>query len=62
MLLVNAGLALVRTAVNVVERIEPLELDGPVGKLDDPRGWTVTRDNGGHCDIAVPSADAARID
>ena len=60
-LLVNAGLALVRTAVHVVERLEPLELDGPVRKLDDPRAWTLSLDNGDHYDIAVSSADAARI-
>ena len=60
-LLVNAGLALVRTAVHVVERLEPLELDGPVRKLDDPRAWTVTLDNGDQYDIAVSSADATRL-
>ena len=61
-LLVNAGLALVRTAVHVVERLKPLDLDGPVHKIDDPCAWTVTLDNGSHYDIAVSSADAARID
>ena len=57
----NSGLALVRTTVHAVDRLDPLELDGPVRKLDDPRGWTVTLDDGGQHDIAVSSADVDRL-
>ena len=60
-LLVNSGLALVRTTVHAVDRLDPLELDGPVHRLDDPRGWTVTLDDGGQHDIAVSSADVDRL-
>ena len=60
-LLVNSGLALVRTSVHAVERLDPLELDGPAGKLKEPRGWTVTLDDGGRYDIAVSSVDATRV-
>ncbi len=60
-LLVTSGLALVRTTVHAVHRLDPLELKGPVGRFDDPRGWTVTLDDGGQYDIAVSSVDAARL-
>lgn len=60
-LLVNTGLALVRTEVVVVDRLEPLPLDAPVRKLDAAQAWTLTVENGRRFDIAVAAADAPRF-
>jgi len=60
-LLVNSGLALVRTTVHVVDRLDPFELHSPDGKLDDPRGWTITLDDGRQYDIALATVDADRF-
>lgn len=57
-LLVNSGLALVRTTVEPVDRLDPLPLDGTVRHLLDPRAWTVTLENGQRFVIAVAAADA----
>lgn len=61
-LLVNSGLALVRTTVRAVDRLDPLPLDGPVGKIADPRAWTVSFETGDREDLAVAAVDAPRIE
>ena len=60
-LLVNSGLALVRTAIHVVELAERFELDEPPSKLDRPIAWTLTLDDGRRVDIAVSTDEAARL-
>lgn len=60
-LLVNSGLALVRTRVWVVERLDPLSLDGPVGKFADPQAWTATLEGGEQHDLALAAVDAHRL-
>lgn len=60
-LLVNAGLALVRTRVWAVDRLDDLPLDEPIGKLAEPRCWTATLDGGQQYDLAVAAADASRL-
>ena len=60
-LLVNRGLALVRTSIHVVERADSTEFDAPPKKLLDPVAWTLTLDNGEQVDIAVAASDAQRV-
>lgn len=60
-LLVNSGLALVRTTIHVVEVAEPFDPDQPPTKLDRPVAWTLTLDDGRRIDIAVSADDAALL-
>ena len=60
-LLVNRGLALVRTSIHVVERADSTEFDTPPKKLLDPVGWTLSLDDGRQVDIAVAASDAHRV-
>lgn len=60
-LLVNAGLALIRTAIHVVEAAERFEPDEPPTKLGPAVAWTLTLDDGRRVDIAVSADDAARL-
>jgi hypothetical protein len=60
-LLTNSGLALVRTQVEPVDRLDPLPGGSAVSKLADPRAWTVTLEDGQRFDIAVAGADAHRL-
>jgi hypothetical protein len=60
-LVVNSGLALVRTSVQPVDHLDPIPVDGTVRKLIDPQAWTVTLEDGQRFDIAVAAADAHRL-
>ena len=60
-LLVNHGLALVRTSIHVVERADSTDFDEPPKKLLDPVAWTLTLDNGEQVDVAVEASDAPLI-
>lgn len=59
-LLVNSGLALVRTRVWAVDRVGPCALTAPIRKLVDPRCWLVTLDDGRQHELAVAADDAPR--
>lgn len=61
-LLVNSGLALVRTRVWAVDRLEACPSDAPLGKLADPQCWTATLDDGRQYDLAVAAVDAHRLE
>ena len=60
-LLVNSGLALVRTSVHAVERAERLVSDPTPRRLDRAIGWTLTLDDGGLIDVAVSAAHESRV-
>ena len=60
-LLVNSGLALVRTALHAVEHAERFDPDEPPAKIDDPVAWTLTLDDGRRVDVAVARTDAGRL-
>ncbi len=53
-LIVNRGLAQIRTAVHVVEHIEHLDLgDATFKHVDDPIGFTVRLDDGAEYELAI---------
>lgn len=60
---VNDGAAYFRTEINAVDRVDQLEIgeDGPK-KLVDPAGRVLTLANGSRIEVAVSSADVARLD
>jgi hypothetical protein len=60
-LLVNHGLALVKTSIHVVERAERFEADEPPKKIDDPVAWTLTLDDGQVVDVAVSAEDVGLL-
>jgi S1-C subfamily serine protease len=57
-LIVNHGLALVRTAIHVVEGAESLDVGTPPKKLTDPVAWALTLSDGERVDVAVSASDA----
>ena len=57
-LLVNHGVALVRTSIHAVVDAEPLDVTPPAPKqLVDPVGWTIGLDDDEILEIAVNGAD-----
>jgi len=59
-LLVNHGLAMVKTSVHVVEHVDRLDLgDTILKKLDDPIAFAIRLDDGSEFELAV---DQARSD
>jgi len=57
-LIVNHGLAQIRTAVHVVEHVERLELGDTTFKhIDDPIAFTVRLDDGSEYELAIERAD-----
>ncbi len=57
-LIVNHGLALVRTSIHVVEGAESFEVDTPPKKLTDPVAWALTLRGGERIDVALSASDA----
>ena len=60
-LIVNHGLALVRTSIHVVEGAESLDIDTPPKKLTDPVAWALTLRDGERLDVAVDASDARTL-
>lgn len=60
-LLVNHGLALVKTSIHVVERAERFDVVEPPKKIDDPVAWTLTLDDGQMVDVAVSAEDVGLL-
>lgn len=57
-LIVNHGLAQIRTAVHVVEHVDRLDVGGTTFKhLDDPVAFTVRLDDGSDYELAIERAD-----
>jgi hypothetical protein len=56
-LLVNQGIALIRTSVHTVVAADPLNLDEEPRKLVEPMAWTLQLDDGNIVDIAVSESD-----
>ena len=57
-LIVNHGLAQIRTAVHVVEDVERLELrDTTFKHLDDPVAFTIQLDDGSEYELAIERSD-----
>jgi hypothetical protein len=57
-LIVNHGLAQVRTSVHVVEHVERLELGDTTFKhIDDPIAFTIRLDDGSEYELAIERAD-----
>jgi hypothetical protein len=57
-LIVNHGMALVRTSIHVVEGAEPFDVETPPKKLTDPVAWALTLRDGEQVDVAVNASDA----
>ena len=56
--IVNQGLAQIRTAVHVVEHVERLDLGDTTFKhIDDPIAFAIRLDDGSEYDIAIARAD-----
>jgi hypothetical protein len=56
-LIVNHGLAQIRTSVHVVEHVDPLDLGGVTLKhIDDPVAFTIRVDDGDEFDFAIDRA------
>ena len=61
-LVLNRGLALLRTEINAIDSVSPLEIgDGP-RHTADALGRIVTFDDGTRCEVAVARRDAERLD
>ena len=57
-LIVNHGLAQIRTAVHVVEHVERLDLGETTFKhIDDPIGFAIRLDDGSEYELAIDRAD-----
>lgn len=57
-LIVNHGLAQIRTSVHVVEHVEPFDLGATSFKqVDDPVAYTVRLDDGSEYEIAIARAN-----
>jgi hypothetical protein len=57
-LIVNFGLARVRTAVHVVEHVEPIDLgDTSFKHIADPIGFAIRLDDGSDYQLAIDRAD-----
>jgi hypothetical protein len=57
-LIVNHGLAQIRTAVHVVDNVERLDLGDTTFKhIDDPNAFTVRLDDGSEYELAIERAD-----
>ena len=57
-LIVNYGLAQIRTAVHVVENVERLDLGDTTFKhIDDPIAFTIRLDDGSEYELAIERAD-----
>jgi hypothetical protein len=57
-LIVNHGLAQIRTAVHVVDNVERLDLGDTTFKhIDDPIAFTVRLDDGSEYELAIERAD-----
>jgi hypothetical protein len=60
-LLVNHGIALIRTSIHTVVQAEPLDIDEEPKKLADPVAWTLRLEGGEVVDIAVNASDAQHL-
>jgi hypothetical protein len=57
-LIVNHGLAQIRTSVHVIEHVEPFDLRNTTFKhIDDPIAYTVRLDDGSDYEIAIARAN-----
>lgn len=61
-IVVNKGLALIRTEIHEVDDIAVLELDPPPRKPADAVGRLVTLRDGSSIEVALADADASRLD
>jgi hypothetical protein len=60
-LLVNHGIALIRTSIHTVVQADPLDIDEDPKQLVDPIAWTLSLDDGEVVDIAVSAADVQHV-
>ncbi len=61
-IIVNRGLALVRTSVYEVVQVDDLAVDQPPRKVADPVGRLVVLEDGSSIEVAVASVDSTRLD
>jgi len=61
-IVVNRGVALLRTSINEVVRVDELEIDQPPRKPSNAVGRLVTLADGSLIDVAVAEADSTRLD
>lgn len=61
-LVVNVGLALLRTRINAVSRVDEIQADNSPKKMAGAVFRRLTYDDGTSAEVAVSSSDAARLD
>ena len=61
-IVVNRGVALLRTSIHEIVQVDELEIEHPPRKPPDPVGRLVTLVDGSLIDVAVAEADSPRLD